>query len=250
MPTCYNRSVSDDRRWVLLAYRLPREPSTPRIALWRKLRQLGAIPLLDNLAALPLTDQTREQMDWLAEGVIEAGGDASVWLAEPAAVAHRRALEAEARAARSEEYRSVLARPPALTTSSCRRPSSHAQRLRRDLGDRIRARDHFGAPEQTRPRRPRSPRGPPRRRWGDEGYPRRCAMSIAGGAGAWLDPSLSIDSALYFCLSLTSTTFRRTPPRSTCAAWHCPHHGDQLGVRPSAVRTTDSGARAHRLHGA
>ena len=26
------------QRWVLLAYRLPREPSTPRIALWRKLR--------------------------------------------------------------------------------------------------------------------------------------------------------------------------------------------------------------------
>lgn len=147
MPTCYNRSVSDDRRWVLLAYRLPREPSTPRIALWRKLRQLGAIPLLDNLAALPLTDQTREQMDWLAEGVIEAGGDASVWLAEPAAVAHRRALEAEARAARSEEYRSVLEEAARAHDEPAVARRRTLQRLRRDL-HRIRARDHFGAPER------------------------------------------------------------------------------------------------------
>src|ERR687888_50422 len=33
---------ADGARWVLLAYRLPREPSTPRSALWRKLRRLGA----------------------------------------------------------------------------------------------------------------------------------------------------------------------------------------------------------------
>src|SRR5438552_17238224 len=40
--------------WVLLAYRLPRDPSTPRSALWRKLRRLGAVQVLDGLAALPL----------------------------------------------------------------------------------------------------------------------------------------------------------------------------------------------------
>ena len=27
--------------WVLLAYRLPRVPSTPRSAVWRKLKRLG-----------------------------------------------------------------------------------------------------------------------------------------------------------------------------------------------------------------
>ncbi len=39
----YNCRVQD---WVLLAYRLPREPSTPRIALWRRLRRLGAAQVL------------------------------------------------------------------------------------------------------------------------------------------------------------------------------------------------------------
>jgi hypothetical protein len=49
--------------WVLLSYRLPREPSTPRIALWRKLRNLGVAKLGDGLVALPQDPRTREQFE-------------------------------------------------------------------------------------------------------------------------------------------------------------------------------------------
>jgi hypothetical protein len=38
----------------MLVYRLPREPSTPRITLWRKLRRLGVAQVVDGVAALPL----------------------------------------------------------------------------------------------------------------------------------------------------------------------------------------------------
>src|SRR5918997_5488283 len=93
IPTsCYKDGMHTGPRWVLLIYRLPREPSTPRIALWRRLRQLGAVQLLDGLVGLPLTDHTREQLEWLAEGIIEAAGEATVWLAEPASKAHGVAL--------------------------------------------------------------------------------------------------------------------------------------------------------------
>jgi len=47
--------------WVLLSYRLPGEPSTPRIALWRKLRRLGVAQISDGLVALPRGARTREQ---------------------------------------------------------------------------------------------------------------------------------------------------------------------------------------------
>ena len=59
-------------QWVLLAYRLPREPSTPRIALWRKLRRLGVVQLLDGLVALPLDSRNREQLEWLADEVADS----------------------------------------------------------------------------------------------------------------------------------------------------------------------------------
>ncbi|HKG36778.1 MAG TPA: Chromate resistance protein ChrB, partial [Solirubrobacterales bacterium] len=94
-------------QWVLLAYRLPREPSTPRIALWRALRRLGAAQLLDGLVALPADSRTREQLEWLAETVTDAGGAATVWLARPGSAAQERALAARMRAGAEGEYRRI-----------------------------------------------------------------------------------------------------------------------------------------------
>src|SRR5881628_513336 len=95
--------------WVLLAYRLPREPSTPRIALWRKLRGLGAAQVLDGLAALPLDARNREQLEWLAEEVVEAGGEATIWVGELASASQERELAARMANAVAADYRSLVA---------------------------------------------------------------------------------------------------------------------------------------------
>src|SRR5881397_3667335 len=94
--------------WVLLAYRLPREPSTPRSALWRKLRRLGAAQVLDGLAALPLGARNREQLEWLAEEVVDAGGEATIWVGELASAAQERELAARMRNAVAVEYRALI----------------------------------------------------------------------------------------------------------------------------------------------
>ena len=95
--------------WVLLAYRLPREPSTPRSALWRKLCRLGAAQVLDGLAALPLDARNRERLEWLAEEVVEAGGEATIWVGELASAAQERKLAGRMAEAIAAEYR-VLTR--------------------------------------------------------------------------------------------------------------------------------------------
>jgi|SRR5215207_9594367 len=133
------------QRWVLLAYRLPREPSTPRIALWRRLRQLGAVQLLDGLVGLPLDAHTREQLEWLAEGIQEAGGGATIWLAEPAGRGHGDALVDEVRTDRSAEFRAVAAAAERAWEEAPMTRRRTLARLRRELR-RIRARDYFGAP--------------------------------------------------------------------------------------------------------
>jgi hypothetical protein len=93
--------------WVLLSYRMPREPSTPRIAVWRKLKQLGVVQIGDGVVALPADARTREQLEWVAEDVEQAGGSAMLWSARPDAVEDERRLAAQMAAARADEYAQV-----------------------------------------------------------------------------------------------------------------------------------------------
>jgi ChrB-like protein len=135
-------------QWVLLAYRLPREPSTPRIALWRALRRLGAAKLVDGLVALPADSRTREQLEWLAETVIEAGGEATIWLGRPGSAAQERAIAANMRDEVAAEYHRIAQDATAAQSASIGSRKRTLGRLRRELR-RVRARDYFQAPEQT-----------------------------------------------------------------------------------------------------
>lgn len=137
---------------MLLVYRVPREPSTPRIAVWRKLRRLGVAQLADGLVALPLDARNRERLEWVAEEVNEVGGTSGVWVAEPGLRQQEQALVADLRAARAEEYRQVAEEAAAaqeLAEASARRRA--LRRLRRRLRD-IRRRDYFPPEERQQAR--------------------------------------------------------------------------------------------------
>lgn len=129
-------------RWVLLAYRIPREPSTPRIAVWRRLKALGVAQLGDGFVALPLDARTAEQLEWVAESVREAGGHASVWLAAPTSSTQERAVAQQLSDARAAEYRAITHAAQAGTADA-----RTVAKLRRELR-RISRRDFFHTPER------------------------------------------------------------------------------------------------------
>jgi hypothetical protein len=139
--------VAERVKWVFLAYRIPREPSTPRIALWRRLRRLGALQVMDGLVTLPLDARTREQLEWLADEVVDAGGEASLWLAEATSQAQERALAARMADAVATEYRAVIAAAAAAAAGTPADRRRTLARLRRELR-RIASRDHFPPPER------------------------------------------------------------------------------------------------------
>lgn len=66
-------------RWLLMTYRVPREPSAGRVYVWRKLKQLGAIAVQDAVWALPLNPRTQERFQWLATEIVELKGEVTVW---------------------------------------------------------------------------------------------------------------------------------------------------------------------------
>ncbi len=65
--------------WVLLVYKIPREPTSSRALVWRKLKRLGAMLVHDAVWVLPATPWTREQFQWLTVEIGELGGEAYLW---------------------------------------------------------------------------------------------------------------------------------------------------------------------------
>ncbi|MEE9416884.1 MAG: Chromate resistance protein ChrB [Acidimicrobiales bacterium] len=125
--------------WALLSYRIPREPSTPRIAVWRKLRELGVAQVGDGLVALPADARTIEHLEWVAASVIEADGDAIVWVAAPTTRRGGSELANQMSSARTSEYRELLDEMISITG---RVDSRSLARLRRSWR-KIDRRDYF-----------------------------------------------------------------------------------------------------------
>ncbi|WP_344593585.1 Chromate resistance protein ChrB [Actinomadura vinacea] len=136
---------------MLLSYRVPREPSAPRIAVWRKLKRLGVAQLGDGLVALPCDARTREQLEWIAEEVTEAGGTAGLWLARPATQAQERALAAAMAQARAQEYAAVREEALAALALTGAARAGAVRRLRGELR-RIMRRDYFPPAERDQAR--------------------------------------------------------------------------------------------------
>src|SRR5438477_9682006 len=87
---------------------MPRDPTAGRVAVWRKLKQLGAIPLQDAVWVLPATPQTREQFQWLAAEVKELDGEATLWESRLLADEMEQRMVAQFTEPVEAEYREIL----------------------------------------------------------------------------------------------------------------------------------------------
>ena len=138
-------AVSDGRdavAWVLLSYRVPREPSTPRIAVWRRLRRLGVAQLGDGLVALPEDARTREHLEWIADEVEAAGGTAMLWRAQTLAAQDERQVARAMTAGRADEFARLAEQARTARSLPYTDQVRQLRRLRRELRQAKR-RDYF-----------------------------------------------------------------------------------------------------------
>src|SRR6266478_5609627 len=61
--------------WLLLTYKVPPEPAAKRVALWRRLKGMGAVYLQNGVCLLPKTDDHARRLKMLENEVAEIGGE-------------------------------------------------------------------------------------------------------------------------------------------------------------------------------
>ena len=64
--------------WLLLTYKVPPEPASKRVALWRRLKGMGAVYLQNGVCLLPKTDDHARRLKMLENDIVQMGGDAVI----------------------------------------------------------------------------------------------------------------------------------------------------------------------------
>ena len=94
----------------MLAYKVPSEPARHRMAVWRRLKSLGAVYLNNGVCLLPSSADHLRQIKILANEIGEMGGEAVVLETASIDPAERERVTDRFRADRNEAYREVIER--------------------------------------------------------------------------------------------------------------------------------------------
>jgi len=73
------KEVSLVQSWLLFLYKVPHEPSSHRVYVWRKLKRSGALLLHDAAWALPSSSHNLAQFQKLADDISKLGGTSLLW---------------------------------------------------------------------------------------------------------------------------------------------------------------------------
>lgn len=65
-------------RWNLLIYRVPSQPSTQRVHVWRKLKGWGGLYLQQSVCVLPPRENLQQQLEKLRAEIVSGGGEADL----------------------------------------------------------------------------------------------------------------------------------------------------------------------------
>ena len=139
-------------KWLLLIHQLPAKPAYVRVKIWRRLQALGAVTVKNAVYALPASDDSREDLAWLAKEIEESGGEAIVCEAALVEGLNDHELKGLFDAARDEDYakiaeeaRAVAARLSGETPDGeLADAAAQIARLRKQL-DAVIAIDFFGS---------------------------------------------------------------------------------------------------------
>jgi hypothetical protein len=145
--------------WLVFVYRVPTEPSSTRVAIWRDLKRMGALYLQQCVCVLPDRTSLREELRAVRARVAGAGGASNLFevprLApeeEASLIRGFRELSAQQYAEIVEECESKFVKEIEFEHFRENYTFAEAEEIEQDLEKirrwhaRVQARDWFGAP--------------------------------------------------------------------------------------------------------
>lgn len=98
----------DTQKWLLLTYKVPPEPQKKRVALWRRVKGLGAVYLQSGVCLLPRTDDHVRQLKMLENDISEMGGDSVILETLALDRSQEEKVVTRFKADRDEEYKEFI----------------------------------------------------------------------------------------------------------------------------------------------
>ncbi|VVO33901.1 Chromate resistance protein ChrB [Pseudomonas fluorescens] len=96
--------------WLLITYKVPAEPTTKRIALWRRVKAMGAVYLQSGVCLLPKTDDHVRRLQMIENDIAGMGGDCVILETVALDRAQEDKVVARFKADRDDQYREFLGR--------------------------------------------------------------------------------------------------------------------------------------------
>ncbi len=96
--------------WLLLTYKVPPEPGARRVALWRRVKAMGAVYLQNGVCLLPKTDAHVRQLKMIENEVAEMDGEAVILETVALDKSQEEKVVDRFKADRDEQYREFLGR--------------------------------------------------------------------------------------------------------------------------------------------
>lgn len=136
--------------WILLLFTLPTGRGSARVGVWRKLKRAGALAFKTSAYLLPNRPDLLERFQWIAQEVIDAGGEATVLLvSELDGVTHQEIVR-QFIEARAEDYVALSAALKELIRRHRKKPGEsllpELEKLRRQF-EELRRLDFFDSPK-------------------------------------------------------------------------------------------------------
>ncbi len=94
--------------WLLLTYKVPPEPAKGRVAVWRKIKAMGAVYLQNGVCLLPKTDDHVRRLKMLENDIAELAGESVLLETVGLDRGQEEKVIARFKADRDAEYREFL----------------------------------------------------------------------------------------------------------------------------------------------